>query len=87
MESSKGIGATGERHSTTARWTEEVTYRHWGTYTVTGGQIWADGALRHVRATTAVVADREHTQGGPLFVHLGHRTGGYVMGMRGWIHY
>jgi hypothetical protein len=61
--------------------------RHWGTYTLTGGRIWADGAYRPIHATTAVVGDREHTQGGPLFVFLGHRTGGYVLGLRGWLYY
>lgn len=60
--------------------------RHWGTFRIVSGDFsW--GVDRPVAATTAVVADREHTLGGPLFVHLGHRDGGYVLGMRGWVHY
>jgi hypothetical protein len=60
---------------------------HWGTYVITSGRIYTNAGWHHVRTTSAVVGDREHTQGGPLFVFLGHRTGGYVLGLRGWIHY
>lgn len=60
--------------------------KHWGTFRIVSGDFsW--GVHRPVASTSAVVADREHTKGGPLFVFLGHRDGGYVLGMRGWIHY
>ncbi|WP_243058038.1 hypothetical protein [Nocardioides sp. SR21] len=62
--------------------------RHWGTYRLTGGQILVDGHLRHVQATSNVVADREHVKGGPLFVHYADRgSRGYVLGLRGWLFY
>jgi hypothetical protein len=62
--------------------------RHWGTFRIVDGQFRdGSGRLRPVHASSAVVADREHTQGGPLFVFLGHRDGGYVLGMRGWVRY
>ena len=61
--------------------------RHWGTYAITSGRVYTNAGWHDVRTTSALVGDREHTQGGPLFVFLGHRTGGYVLGLRGWIHY
>ena len=61
--------------------------RQWGTFAITEGKIYTNSGWHDVATTSAVVADREHTRGGPLFVHLGHRSGGYVLGMRGWLHY
>jgi hypothetical protein len=60
---------------------------HWGTFRITKGEFYTNAGWHTVQTTTSVVADREHTQGGPLFVFLGHRHGGYVLGMRGWLHY
>jgi hypothetical protein len=75
--------ATGWPSSHLCGWVD----KHWGTFAITGGQIYTNAGWHDVRTTTSVVGDREHTHGGPLFVHLSHRTGGYVLGLRGWIHY
>ena len=63
--------------------------RGWNTMIVTGGKIRGyDGYLHDVRASSGRLADREHVQGGPLFVFLdASRERGAVIGLRGWIRY
>ncbi|MEP9364288.1 hypothetical protein ABLE68_15075 [Nocardioides sp. CN2-186] len=60
--------------------------RHWGTLVVTGGHVYTNGGIHQIHPSSTVVADRE-TRGGPLFVHLSHREGGYVLGLRGYLDY
>ncbi|KQW45139.1 hypothetical protein ASC77_20385 [Nocardioides sp. Root1257] len=63
--------------------------RGWNTMIVTGGQVRGyDGYFHDIAPSSGKVADREHVQGGPLYVFLdANRERGAVIGLRGWIRY
>ncbi|MFC6043003.1 hypothetical protein ACFP8W_10210 [Nocardioides hankookensis] len=63
--------------------------RGWNTMVVTGGKIRGyDGYLHDVQPSNGRLAEREHVQGGPLYVFLdASRDQGAVIGLRGWIRY